>query len=75
MKSQQAIAWQRKIATAVMIVVPILVAVAVFGGFMPIGTISSSWRNAAMDGLRMNFSPIPDLASQINCAEAFVYRV
>lgn len=33
MKSQPAIAWQRKIATAVMIVVPlILVAVAVFGG-------------------------------------------
>ena len=33
MKSQQAIAWQRKIATSVMIVVPlILVAVAVFGG-------------------------------------------
>jgi len=33
MKSQKAIAWQRKIATAVMIVVPlILVAVAVFGG-------------------------------------------
>ena len=32
MKSQKAIAWQRKIATAVMIVVPlILVAVAVFG--------------------------------------------
>jgi hypothetical protein len=38
LKSNQAIAWQRKIATAVMIVVPlILVAVAVFGGFMPIG--------------------------------------
>jgi hypothetical protein len=34
----QAVAWQRKIATAVMIVVPlILVAVAVFGGCMPIG--------------------------------------
>lgn len=33
MKSQKAITWQRKIATAVMIVVPlILVAVAVFGG-------------------------------------------
>ncbi|WP_246027505.1 hypothetical protein [Novosphingobium umbonatum] len=33
MKSQKAIAWQRKIATAVMIVVPlILFAVAVFGG-------------------------------------------
>lgn len=33
MKSQQAIAWQRKIATAVMIVVPfILIAVAIFGG-------------------------------------------
>jgi cell division protein FtsB len=33
MKSQEAIAWQRKIATAVMIVVPlILVAVTVFGG-------------------------------------------
>jgi len=33
MKSQQAIAWQRKIATVVMVVVPlILVAVAVFGG-------------------------------------------
>jgi outer membrane murein-binding lipoprotein Lpp len=43
MKSQKAIAWQRKIATAVMIVVPlILVAVAVFGGCMPIGTISSA---------------------------------
>lgn len=33
LKSNQAIAWQRKIATAVMIVVPfILVAVGVFGG-------------------------------------------
>ncbi|EGD59317.1 hypothetical protein Y88_1379 [Novosphingobium nitrogenifigens DSM 19370] len=33
LKSHQAVAWQRKIATAVMIVVPvILVAVAVFGG-------------------------------------------
>ena len=33
MKSQKAIAWQRKIATAVVIVVPlILFAVAVFGG-------------------------------------------
>lgn len=33
MKSQQAIAWQRKIATAVMIMVPlILIAVAVLGG-------------------------------------------
>lgn len=33
LKSNQAIAWQRKIATAVMIIVPvILVAVAVFGG-------------------------------------------
>jgi outer membrane murein-binding lipoprotein Lpp len=42
MKSHQAIAWQRKIATAVMIIVPlILVAVAVFGGCMPIGTISN----------------------------------
>jgi hypothetical protein len=45
MKTQQAVAWQRKIATAVMIVVPlILIAVAIFGGFMPIGTISSSWK-------------------------------
>jgi len=33
MKTQQAVAWQRKIATAVMIVVPlILIAVAIFGG-------------------------------------------
>ncbi len=33
MKSQQAIAWQRKIAMTVMIVVPvILVVVAIFGG-------------------------------------------
>jgi cell division protein FtsB len=33
MKTQRAVLWQRKIATAVMIVVPvILVAVAVFGG-------------------------------------------
>jgi hypothetical protein len=33
LKSNQAIAWQRKIATAVMIIVPfILVAVGVFGG-------------------------------------------
>jgi hypothetical protein len=60
MKSQQAIAWQRKIATAVMIVVPlILVAVAVFGGFMPIGTISSSWKPCGYgSGRFLNFSPI-----------------
>lgn len=33
MKTQQAVAWQRKIATAVMIGVPlILIAVAIFGG-------------------------------------------
>ncbi|KUR74222.1 hypothetical protein [Novosphingobium sp. Fuku2-ISO-50] len=33
LKSHQAIAWQRKIATAVMVVVPVIVvAVAVFGG-------------------------------------------
>jgi hypothetical protein len=65
MKNQQAIAWQRKIATAVMIAVPlILVAVAVFGGCMLSGPSAAPEIAERLDRVHSSFQADPAFKTQ-----------